>query len=209
MYSVVLMMAITTGGEAPDCHRGGGGGCCGAVASGGCYGGGGGHLFGGRHGHGGGCGCYGGGYGGGCYGGGYGGGCYGGGYGGGCYGGGYGGCYGGGMYYGAPIGEPIKPPTDKKPEDKKPIGALGAPARIIVSMPADSRFTIDGYTSPARSDTHIIVSGPLGAEETRTYVLKAEVLRDGKVQTIEERVTVRSGEETKVTLSLPTSVAAR
>ena len=195
MYSVVLMMAITTGGEMPDTHRHGGGGC-------GCYGGGGGHhLLGGRHGGGGGGG-YGGGYGGGCYGGGYGGACYGGGY--------YGGCYGG---YGSP-GEPIKMPSDKKPDDKKPddkkpIGALGAPARITVSMPADARFTIDDYTSPARSDTHIIVSGPLGADETRTYNLKAEVVRDGKVRTIEERVTVRSGDEAQVTLSLPTSVASR
>ena len=76
-------------------------------------------------------------------------------------------------------------------------------------MPADSRFTIDNYTSPARSDTHIIVSGPLAGDETRTYALKAEVVRDGKLQTIEERVTVRSGEEKRVTLTLPTSVAAR
>jgi len=145
-------------------------------------------------------------------------GCNGGSYGcnGGCYGGyGYGGCYGGypGPYYGRP-GEPLKMPSDKKPEDKKPegtkpIGALGAPARIVVSMPADARFTIDDYTSPARSATHVIVSGPLGADETRTYNLKAEVVRDGKVQTIEERVTVRSGDEAQVTLSLPTSVASR
>jgi uncharacterized protein (TIGR03000 family) len=203
MYSVVLMMAITTGGEAPDMHRHGGGGC-------GCEGGGRHHLLGGHRGHrGSGC------YGGGCYGGyAYAGGCYGGG----CYGG-YGGCYGGGYpgpYYGMPgrPGEPIKMPSDKKPEDKKPedkkpIGALGAPARIVVSMPADARFTIDDYTTPARSATHVIVSSPLGADETRTYSLKAEVVRDGKVQTIEERVTVRSGDETQVTLSLPTSVASR
>src|SRR5436309_4185702 len=66
MYSAVLLMALSTGGDSLACH------CC----HGGCYGG-----------------CYGGWYGG-CYGGGcYGGGCYGGGcYGGGCYGGG---CYGG------------------------------------------------------------------------------------------------------------------
>jgi len=134
----------------------------------------------------------------------------------GCYGGyGYGGCYGGypGPYYGRP-GEPLKMPSDKKPEDKKPddkkpIGALGAPARIVVSMPADARFTIDDYTTPARSATHVIVSAPLGADETRTYSLRAEVVRDGQVQTIEKRVTVRSGDDTQVTLSLPTSVASR
>jgi uncharacterized protein (TIGR03000 family) len=206
MYSVVLMMAITTGGDVADCHRGGCGGGGGLLShrhgGGGCYGGG----------------CYGGGYGG-CYGGGYGG-CYGGGYGG-CYGGGYGGCYGGcyGGYYMAPKEEIKKmPEKDKKDKDGKDkdgkddearIGGPGAPARIVVSMPGDARFTIDDYTSPARSETHIVVSSPLRGDETRTYNLKAEVIRDGKVQTMEQRVTVRAGEEAKVTLSLPASVAAR
>jgi uncharacterized protein (TIGR03000 family) len=90
VYSVVLMITLTTGANTPDCHRGHGhGSSCGCRGGygGGCYGGG----------------CYGGGgYGGGCYGGGgYGGGCYGG------YGGGYGGCfggYGGGFGYGGCFG---------------------------------------------------------------------------------------------------------
>jgi uncharacterized protein (TIGR03000 family) len=132
MYSVVLLMAVTTGGESAElgrrgggchgCYGGFGGGCYGGGWGGGCYGGGcygGGGLFGGRHGrrgHGchGGWGCYGGGWG--CYGGGYGG-CYGGvvmgGYGGGCYGGGvvmggYGGygCTGGTVIIGGPPHHP-------------------------------------------------------------------------------------------------------
>ncbi len=78
MYSVVLMMALTTGGEAPARHHHGG--CCG------CYGG---YVSYGC------CGCYGG-----CYGGCWGG-CYGGGWGGGW---GYGG-WGGGMYRGSGGGE--------------------------------------------------------------------------------------------------------
>jgi uncharacterized protein (TIGR03000 family) len=186
MYSVVLMMAMTTGGDVvPDCHRRGN-------CNGGCNGGG--YVSA----------CYGGGYGG-CYGGGYGGGY------GGCYGGG---CYGGGYYGMPPRGEPLKMPGEKPKEEKpkeelnKPIGQT-APARIVVSLPADARLTIDEYTSPALSDTHIIVSSPLGTEQTRTYVLTARAMRDGKMQTVEERVTVHGGEETKVTLTLPTAVAAR
>lgn len=117
MYSVVLMMALTGGGDVPALGHGCSGGCYG------CYGGGYGSCSGGGH-HG--CrggghhrskGCCGGSYGG-CYGSCYGG-CYGGGYScsggghkhrrghsccggcyGGCYGGGYGGCYGGGYGYG-------------------------------------------------------------------------------------------------------------
>jgi uncharacterized protein (TIGR03000 family) len=108
MYSMVLMMALTSGGDTPAIgHRGGGG--CGGGCYGGCYGGGGGGRSRGHRG-GGCCGCGGGGgYGGGCmgmgYGGGYGG-CMGMGYGGGCMGSGmgmgmgHGGCMGSGMGYG-------------------------------------------------------------------------------------------------------------
>jgi uncharacterized protein (TIGR03000 family) len=197
MYSIVLMMALSTGGEAPDCHRHS---CDGGGMGSACHGGGG--LFRRHHCHGaaacnGGVACSGGVA---------------------CYGGAPGGCYGGAVMPYPPTGprpEPIKMPGDKKPEEKKPedlkkpIGSFGAPAKLIVSMPADARFTIDSYTSPAKSDTHIVVSSPLSKEETKTYVLKAEVVRDGKLQTMEESVTVRAGQEVKVTLSLPTVVAAR
>lgn len=41
MYSIVMLMAMSTGGEAIDCHgrRGGCGGCYGGWGCGGCYGG--------------------------------------------------------------------------------------------------------------------------------------------------------------------------
>jgi uncharacterized protein (TIGR03000 family) len=123
MYSVVLMMAMTSGTDVPVDGLFNHGGSCSGSCYGGCYGGGYGGCYGGGYG-----GCYGGGYGG-CHGG-YAGSCHGGGYGsschggghlllgggglfgghhschggssccgggyGGCYGGGYGGCYGGG-----------------------------------------------------------------------------------------------------------------
>jgi uncharacterized protein (TIGR03000 family) len=174
MYSVVLMMAVTTSGDAVDCHRHSRvHGCCGGTYVASCSGG--------------------------------------------CYGASSGCC--GGVYYApVPKGEPLKMPKpgDKKPEDKKPeelktpdIGGRAAPAKIIVSLPADATLTIDEYTSPARSDMHIVMSSPLGVDQTRTYVLKAKAFRDGKMQTVEEQVTVRGGEEKNVTLTLPTTVAAR
>ncbi len=177
MYSLVLMMAVTTSGDAVDCHRNRNHGCCGGTVVASCSGG-----------------------------------CYG------SYSGGCSGSYGcGGGIYVAPPKEPLKmpkpgdkKPEDKKPEDiKKPIGAQTAPAKLVVSLPADATLTIDDYTSPARSETHIVMSNPLGADQTRTYVLKATALRDGKMQTTEEQVTVSGGEEKNVTLTLPTKVAAR
>jgi uncharacterized protein (TIGR03000 family) len=114
MYSVVLMMALSGGADAPAMsnapaepvarygdhghkqYRCGGcyGGCYGGWGYGGCGGGGGYGCYGGyRGGYGG---CYGGGYYGGCYGGASYGGCYGG-----CYGSYYGGAYYGGRAYGS------------------------------------------------------------------------------------------------------------
>ncbi len=198
MYSVVLMMALNTGVEMPA--HGGRHGCHGC--RGGCYGG---------------C-CGGGCYGGGCYGGGgYGGGCYGG-YGGGCYGGGGygGGCYGGGAYYGAPAGGvPMIPPPPKKDMPKKdgaPEEAqLPAPARIVVSLPADATLTIDDAATTSTSAQRTFVTPALNAGSEYQYTLKAEVTRNGERLTTTQKVTVRAGQESRVQLEFPAaaSVASR
>jgi uncharacterized protein (TIGR03000 family) len=268
MYSMVLVMALAGGAEAPDCHRGGGYcGCYGGGGYGGCYGGygdchGGGHhgggLFGGRgschgggglfggHGcrgggglfgghHGGGChggygyGCYGGGYGChggygyGCYGGGYGChggygyGCYGGGYG--CYGGGYG-CYGGGYgdgYYGGGSGgwfgqpAPMGPmgPTPMKPEDKKPVGEVSAPATLIVNLPAEAKLLVDGNVTKSTSSERVFVSPALIPGQLYNYTLTAQFTRDGLPVTVTKTVQVRAGLETRVTIAASEAVASR
>jgi uncharacterized protein (TIGR03000 family) len=234
MYSVVLLTAMLGGAEAPDHlgRHGGGGGCCGSSAGyscgggyGGCYGGGGGRLFGHRRGggcYGGGGGCYGG------YGGGYGGcyGGYGGGYGGcyGGYGGGYGGCYGGSPYAGCVGGTvvPYHPPEDvkkmPKPDDKKKkdddkddsvrtLPAM-APATIVVNLPADAKLTVDDNATSSTSERRLFVTPNLMTGREYHYTLKAEVIRDGKTVSVEEHVAVRPGEETRVTLKLPSAVAS-
>jgi uncharacterized protein (TIGR03000 family) len=210
------------GGWGGGCHGGWGGGCHG------CHGGGG--LFHRRHGchgcngccgggcYGGGCyggGCYGGGYGG-CYGGGYGG-CYGGGYGG-CYGGGYGGCYGGG--YGcaggvieggvimgpAPTGK--QPETAPKPTPKDGKAFLAAPATIVVSLPAEAKLTIDGAATRSTSETRVFASPALDPGKEYYYILKADLVRDGKTVSTTKRVTVRAGDETRVTLDFADAAVA-
>jgi uncharacterized protein (TIGR03000 family) len=210
MYSVVLMMAMTTGGgEAPalgrhGCH-GCGGGCYGC--GGGCYGGGGGGCHGRRR-HG--ChGCHG--CGGGCSG------CYGGCYGGGCYGGG---CYGGGAAWAAPAGgAPVmqggpvrgggKPERIRKmPRSGLPLDAT--PATIVVSLPADARLSVDDVPTTSTSANRVFVSPPLPPGRDYHYALKAEVVRDGQPLTVTRQVRARAGETSRVTLAFPpTAVAAR
>jgi uncharacterized protein (TIGR03000 family) len=221
MYSVVLMTALTVGGETPDFGRRGG--CCGGCY-GGCYGGGYGCYGGGR-----GYGCYGGGYG--CYGGGRGYGCYGGGYG--CYGGGYGGgygCCGGGymsyggygggyggwggygrsyapaMSYGGYSGPPVVY-VASVPTTPPPMSAA-EPATVVVNLPADAQLTVQGSPTRLTSSRRVFVSPPLQPGKSYTYTLKAQVVRDGERLSATRTVAVRPGRQSEVTIDFPTTAAA-
>jgi uncharacterized protein (TIGR03000 family) len=213
MYSVVLMMALTTGGEAPAWH--GGGGCCGCYGGGyascGCYGGGGHHRH-HRH-HGGGCcGCYGGGYacwGGGCYGGGYGGGC-------GCCGSyvSYGccGCYGGGYMYGpggyGPGGSGGSGGSGTG-GGKVGSGEISAPATIVVNLPQDAKLMIDDYQTKSTSASRTLQTPNLPYGKEFSYTLKVEVVREGKTVTESKQITVRGGQVTPVSFDSTALVASK
>lgn len=191
MYSVVLMMAMTSGAEIPDLgRRGGCHGCCG-----GCYG----------------CcgGCYGGCYGccGGCYGGCYGGcgGC------GGCYG-----CYGccGGCYgcYGSVWGTPIvysMAPSNTPSVSYASARADSAPATLVVSLPSDAKLTIDNEPTTSTSSTRRFVSPDLLFGKDYEYTLKGEMLHDGKKIVAIKQVTVRAGEQVSAVLEFPAARLSR
>jgi uncharacterized protein (TIGR03000 family) len=225
MYSVVLMMAMTSGGDVADLgHRHGGccGGesysCCGGVSYGCC---GGGHHRHHRH-HRGGC-CGGEAYSG-CCGGGYSGCC--GGYA--VYSGCCGGSAGGAVYNGVNDGlehhemhdgdkdghhdgkkdggkveEELK--TKPKPEVSAP-----APATIIVSLPASARLTIDGAATTSTSSRRVFTTPVMPAGQEFHYTLEAKYVRAGRPVVLSREVTVRAGEETRVNLeAVSASVASR
>jgi uncharacterized protein (TIGR03000 family) len=208
MYSVVLMAALTTGVDLPDLGRRGGchgcrGGCYGCW--GGCYGCWGGchGCWGGCHGCWGGChGCWGGCWGcwGGCYG------CYG------CFGGCFGGCYGGIPYGGYGHGGGMvmpgtaRPGGEKapRPKEKKEESMVPAPATIVVELPPDAKLLIDNEATTSKGGSRLFQSPILNPGKEYQYTLKAEVVRDGKPIKAEQVVTVRAGQTTPVTLTLPT-----
>jgi uncharacterized protein (TIGR03000 family) len=205
MYSVVLMAALTAGSTTPTwgcygfggchgflggwrarCHGGYGGyGGCYATYAGGCYGS-----------------CYGTGYSGmGCYGGG----CYGGypSYGSGwyfgtaCYGAGCHGCNGMPAYAPAPtqIAPPGAPPGGMRPEQvpppKKEEGKESAAlnrASLIVDLPVDAKLYVDDQLTKATSERRVFNSPPLQDGQTYYYILRAEVVRDGKALSETKRV---------------------
>ncbi len=188
MYSVVLMMALSSGAEMPAAH-GKCNKCCGCSCYGccGCYSCNGCHSSKGCKGckgchscHScyGCCGCYS------CCGG-----CCG------CHVACCGGCCGccGGVVVvpAAKPAEPIAPP--KKSE-------VPAPATIVVSLPADAKLLIDDTATTSTSATRAFASPILELGKDYFYTLKAEVVRDGKSQSTTKRIAVRAGEETTVTL---------
>jgi uncharacterized protein (TIGR03000 family) len=194
------------GGRWGGCHGGCyGGGHCGGGCSGGCYGGHayyggschGGHMGYGCTGHAGCTGVAGGGY--------YGGGMVGGGY----YGGG-GGYYGGGAVVGQPGvgggvmtapapapagGGAVAPAPAPGGAVNPPRGdAANGPAHIYVSLPADAKLYVDGQLTKTMDKANRSFETPaLDRGVEYRYVMKAEVIRDGQIQTETKTVLVRSG----------------
>ncbi len=102
-----------------------------------------------------------------------------------------------------------------KPKMTKPEGGGAKPtvsadqALLIVSLPADAKLSIDDQATTADSDTRTFVT-PSGLEAGKDYyyTLKAETVRDGTPLSITRVVTVKAGEETRVTIELPVATTA-
>ncbi len=200
MYSVVLMAALTTGGNAPDWnvfHCGCGPYSGQAYGCTGCLGCSGGVQYG----------CYGSGYGTVPYG--YYGSvspysfnyaCYG------CHG-----CYGCGGFYGcngiSPVGvgggpggapEVIPPPRidNSRQESRK------TEAKVIVQIPTDAKLFVDGNPVKINGEQQTFRTPALERGQTYYYEVRAEVVRDGKTVTESKRVLVRAGEDARVSFPL-------
>lgn len=206
MYSLILMMAMnTTGAELPAFGRSSGcdGACIGCVGcDGGCFGCDGGHWRRGRllnlgHGCDGGCdggdGCQG------IFRGllgrrfGCDGGCF--------------GCFGGhsccGCYGGEVITMPSTPATTEPPKAVEPKGkaaAMATPAKatLVVNVPAEARVTIDGETTSSGSNVRVFATPVLQAGFSYRYIIQAEINRNGQTVVETKAVTVKAGEESRV-----------
>lgn len=191
MYSLVLMAALTGGDMTANwgcrhcrcsCHCCGCWGCHGCCGCWGCHG-----CCGGWGCHG--CwGCYGGyaGYCWGCFG------CYGGYT---CYG-----CYGCNGYYGAPVymapGQ-VVPKEEQAPAPKKEKGdevRLQNRARLIVQVPADAKLFIDDQPMKSTAAQRSFITPVLQSGRTYYYEVRAELVRDGRTVTENQRVILRPGD---------------
>ena len=226
MYSLVLATMLTTGSAAPANFWGHG--CYGCQGCWGCHG-----CYGSCYGCYGGCwgchGCYGSCYG--CYGACYGcyGGCYSSCYGcyGSCYGcyGCYGGCYG---CYGVAVvptvvvaSYPTPPPrmtvaaasytpapakfTPMPPADAPP---KSEPAKVTLILPEGARLFANDVPVAVSPSARTFETPPLEPGKPYHYVFKAEVMRDGKMETDVKRVQVAAGKQVTVEFKGAAPVAA-
>lgn len=199
MYSLILMATLTTPATTLDCHKTRCTGCYGssyASCSCSCYGSC--SCSGSR------CsGCYGscsgsrcsGCYGSSCYGS-----CSG------CYGSAYyytGSCWGGHSCYGctgtssgcAGTHSAAYPPSYEQPTAPKvTYNNSAAPARVSISLPADAKLFVDGQLTKTADKSFRTFSTPdLENGQEYRYVMKAEVIRDGIVQSETKTVVVKAG----------------
>jgi len=89
------------------------------------------------------------------------------------------------------------------------VASNEAPATILVSLPADAKLMIDDETTSSTSAQRVFVSPNLPTGKEFHYTLKAEIVVNGKAVVVTERVAVKAGEQSRITLSAPTGVAAR
>jgi uncharacterized protein (TIGR03000 family) len=81
-------------------------------------------------------------------------------------------------------------------------------ARLVVTLPAEAKLTIDGEATTSTSTTRVFVTPALEAGKTYKYTLTATVVVGDKNEVITKEVNVVAGQETRATLSLPEAVAS-
>lgn len=104
---------------------------------------------------------------------------------------------------------PMVPKKDDKPPVKVPPEKEISTATIVVNLPANAKLTFDGASTMSTASTRIFVTPELEPGTTYSYVVKAEVMKDGKPVVLgEQKVTFRVGETKEITLTEPVSGVA-
>ena len=84
-----------------------------------------------------------------------------------------------------------------------------APAKLIVNLPADAKLYVDGKQTKSTTGQRVFVTPNLPAGRDFSYELKVEIEQDGEPVTWTKTATVRAGETTRITLTVPTSLTRR
>jgi uncharacterized protein (TIGR03000 family) len=83
-------------------------------------------------------------------------------------------------------------PAPKKEDNKET--SLNSTARLVVELPADAKLYIDNQAVKLASGKRTFSTPNLDRGQAYYYMVRAEVVRDGKTYSETKRVIVRSGE---------------
>jgi len=109
--------------------------------------------------------------------------------------------------YGCGLTGPLPPPPPStKPEPKHDNHAVPKEmkpevGRVAISLPSGARLLFNGTLATGAGATRTFATPVLMPGQNYGYELTAEVIRDGHVISVTERVVVRAGETTRVTLT--------
>src|SRR5262249_4175529 len=79
------------------------------------------------------------------------------------------------------------------------------PAILTVHLPSDATLAVEGVPTRSTSAVRRLETPPLVVGQSYSYLLTAECVRGGQKQVISQRVSLRGGEETSVTLTPPSA----
>jgi len=109
--------------------------------------------------------------------------------------------YGCGLTGPLPPPPPPAPPADPKHDHKLPKEMKPEVGRVAINLPADAKLLFNGTAASGGGSTRTFATPALVPGKDYGYELTAEVVRDGQVLTVTERVVVRAGETARVTLT--------
>jgi uncharacterized protein (TIGR03000 family) len=94
----------------------------------------------------------------------------------------------------------LPPPPPKKDPVPAPK-TEPAPGKVTINLPADATLLFNGTAATGTGGVRTFATPPLQQGTPYGYELTAEVMRDGKMERVTERVIVRAGETASITLT--------
>jgi uncharacterized protein (TIGR03000 family) len=110
------------------------------------------------------------------------------------------------MHVSPPAATPAAPAPggttpEQVPAPKKEQSAALDHARLIVTLPADAKLYVDDKLTQATSERRIFSSPTLADGQTYYYILRAEIVRDGKTQSETKRLLLHAGDVIEASFS--------
>jgi uncharacterized protein (TIGR03000 family) len=103
---------------------------------------------------------------------------------------------------------PRKNKSNSKDDDTVFTSVKDAPARLTVRLPADAKLFVNGVACPLADATRSFATPKLQAGRDYYYTLRAEITRDGRVQTQTRRVDVAAGQRVNVRFDFDAEVVS-